>query len=110
TPYYNYYQSIQNQTVIDSILSESSHSLGTDESTYNLPFNLSEPTSRAQYLYTNQELLDAGLTAGAIHRIAFDVVGAGGLAQNLTIRIRNYNPASISNFVGLGFTQVYKAN
>jgi len=109
-PYYNYYQSIQNQLVIDSILNESAHSVGLDQSSFNLPFNLSEPTTRAQYLYTQQELLDAGLTAGAIQRIAFDVVGDNGMAQNLTIRIRNYNPASISNFIGLGFTQVYKAH
>jgi hypothetical protein len=109
-PYYNYYQSLQSQLVVDSTLSESAHTLGIDNSTFNWPFNFSEPISRAQYLYTNQELIDAGLAAGAIHRIAFDVVGNGGLAQNLTIRIRNYNPASISNFVGLGFTQVYKAH
>jgi len=109
-PYYNYHQSYQYTQSVDEVISESVFTVGDENVPINQPFNLTQKSARAQFLYTAAELQGSGLVAGAIQRLAFEVVGNGGLAQNLTIRIRNYNTASITNFVALGFTQVYKAN
>ncbi len=65
-----------------------------------------------QYLVYGSELASAGLTAGNLTGLSFDVVNhnTGPGSRNLTISVAATNATNMSNsFVSTGFTQVYSS-
>jgi hypothetical protein len=80
--------------------------------TYVQPFRGQFSKARSQYLYTAAELTAAGLTAGPINSIAFNVVSKASTQpfNSLRISLKNTNLASFSNALETGLTNCYQGN
>lgn len=67
--------------------------IGTNDLSYFQPFRSNYTDSKTQMLYTATEMRNAGLSAGNITRIGFDVVSKGSLGQYESIVIKMGNTA-----------------
>ncbi|HPB25149.1 MAG TPA: peptide-N-glycosidase F-related protein [Bacteroidales bacterium] len=76
------------------------------------PFNTIFPESRSQYLWKASELLAAGLSAGNITGLRFNIQNTGSELKNLTLRIKNTVLDSLTSmsFESTGFVTVYSNN
>ncbi len=75
------------------------------------PFATAWKKVRFQYIYTAQELRDAGLHEGTISRLGFDVVQKNSVSpiQNFTIKMMGTNQSSLnSNVYAIGAEIVYE--
>ncbi len=111
-PAYNYYQKIQHNVTIDSILSEVQTIVGAG----NLVLDHTLPTdilnAKSQYLFTQAELAAAGVVTGDIDGIMLNVLNAGNDANFLRLRIKHTSKTELDNASPdlSGFTEVYFAN
>lgn len=110
-PTYNYTRYIQQEVSIDSILSETQSTIGNG----NLMINQAIPTTayngKSQYLFIQQELTTAGLTAGTIDGMLLNVLNTGN-ADYLRIKLKHTTDTVLNaespDFNG--FTEVYFNN
>ena len=81
---------------------------GSDATGFPTPYGANYENSRQQYLIRASELTAAGLTAGNISSIAFDVLGVGisGVHNGYTISIGNTTQTSIATWE-TGLTTVF---
>ncbi|MCZ2222219.1 MAG: T9SS type A sorting domain-containing protein, partial [Chitinophagales bacterium] len=63
----------------------------------------------SQYLFLASELTTAGMTAGTINSIAFDVVAPGVSYNNFTIGLKATNASVMTNTLESGLTTVYSS-
>ncbi|MCB9233558.1 MAG: T9SS type A sorting domain-containing protein [Bacteroidia bacterium] len=112
TPSYTYWPHLETHLVIDSVLSYDSTFVGTANTNSPSPFNTAYPDGRTQYLWTAAELSSAGLTAGDISGMRFNVLTTGDPVHNLTLRFKHSTATSLgtSNYSLTGFTEVFSQN
>lgn len=96
SPTYTYYQHTLNNIQTQSTISETQATIGTSNQTLSSPFNAQNKTSKSQYLYTASELVAAGLSAGVINSIKFNVLSAGSTAQFLQIKLISTTASSLN--------------
>ena len=111
-PAYTIQQSIQTSVQLNAILTEDTAQMGAGLQSSPTPIALLHPSGKSQYLFTQSELLAAGLTAGPVAGLSLQVAGNPGLAKWLRVRMK---PTAItvlnpSNPDLSGFTEVYQKN
>ncbi len=91
------------------ITSFDSSYMGNGNQISTTPFNSAYAESRSQFLWKVPELLAAGLHAGNISGLRFNLQGLGSQLKNLTIRIKHSALDSLtsSQFENSGFTTEY---
>ncbi|MFN0276563.1 MAG: peptide-N-glycosidase F-related protein [Chitinophagales bacterium] len=105
-PYWNYLM------VYDDTLSYSSSQLGDGYWNEEQPFNAVQPISKTQFLFTAEELLTAGVSAGDITGMQFNLYFGDALLKHLTIKLKHSTLDSLSqnNYETSGFSTMYEAN
>lgn len=113
-PTYDFYQNEQEQVVILDTLSFSSATFAaTDETTMDIPFNSNTRSGRSQFIWTAEELTNAGLTAGKISGIKLETLAnIGSSLKNLTIKCKQTELTELTSdsFEKDDFTTVYEWN
>ncbi len=89
SPVYTYTQYQQQQLIINQVISENTAVAGNGTLLLNHPFHTSSSTCRSQYLFTASELGLAGLVAGPVTSLRFDLANLGNSFENLRIRIKH---------------------
>ncbi len=111
-PTYSYLPSWQYFINHTNTVSLNTGTIGTQSVSTNHPFGSGNSTSRSQYLWHSSELISAGITAGNITGLQFNLLSTGSSLRNLTIRMKptlidSLTKDSLSN---LGFSTVYSKN
>jgi concanavalin A-like lectin/glucanase superfamily protein/type IX secretion system substrate protein/peptide-N-glycosidase F-like protein len=86
---YDYYQFLQKNVVVNSIISENLYSVGSGNIQLANPIATANNSGKSQYLYTQTELSSAGLSTGDINAIALNIIGGSSDAEYFKIRIKN---------------------
>ncbi|MBK8473846.1 MAG: T9SS type A sorting domain-containing protein [Sphingobacteriales bacterium] len=95
-PTYNYYQT-QQQSIVHTntvSLTTASVGMGSDESAY--PFRSGQTAAKAQFLWRAEELSAAGLAAGNISGMQFDLSSLGSTLYNLRIKLKQTTRDSLT--------------
>ncbi len=76
------------------------------------PFYTSRPVSRTQYLWKATELTAAGLTAGNITDMQFNIAATGSTMKDLKIKMKlsTLDSLKTDNYETTGFTTVFNSN
>lgn len=108
-PQYNYIQDQQQEVLLLATTSEAAFNAGAGGVTLNKPLNGSSAIGRHQYLWTAAELTAAGLNAGDINAMAFDVTALGGNMNHLRVRMKSTTASTLSATTPVinGFQEVY---
>lgn len=95
--------------VYDSVISFDSTIVGNGSTPNADPLGASRPDSRTQMLWRASELTTAGLSAGDISGLRFNVQTAGSPLRNLKIRMRHTNKTALAtnDYENDGFSEVY---
>jgi hypothetical protein len=106
SPHYN------TQIVFSDTLTFDSTIIGSGSLVSPFPFNTINPASKTQYLWKASELLAAGLNAGDITALRFNLQSTGSQLQNLLIRIKPtaFDSLSTVQYETTGFTDVFNNN
>ncbi len=87
------------------------YQVGAGAVSLDAPLNASLEDSHVQYLFRQSELSAAGVTAGNLTGMQFNVLTNGGEMQNLKIRLKATSENELTETVELdGFTEVYSKN
>jgi hypothetical protein len=89
SPTYTYYQSTQQSIEHLDTVSFNTAYVGLNNTTSAHPFYSAETAGKAQYLWRVDELLAAGLVAGDISGMQFDLSELGSELKNLRIKLKN---------------------
>ena len=108
-PYYNYYNNYQYFINYTSEL-DNDYPIGGGVLSTNYPFGAGNTNQRTQILWTAAELSGAGVTAGNLDKLRFDVGSTGGMMGNLTIKLKHTSASDIYSFDNSGWTTVYQVN
>ena len=111
-PTYTYYEQNQYFIVYDNVISESNFAIGTGANSNTETFDASNAANKAQYLWTATELSAAGVTAGNIDKLKFNINTLGSNMNYLSVKMKNSSLSSLSasNYEESGFTDVYLMN
>ena len=111
-PTFTYYQSTQEEVVINSVISETTALLGDGDIPTPYPLENETGHSKTQYLITADELTTGGLTAGDITGLTVDVDQPGVEVNNLRIRMKStaLETFDVSQPELEGFQTVYYLN
>ncbi len=108
-PYYNYFENYQ-YVINYSAETDNDFSVGSGTSNQSHPFGASNSAQRTQILWTAAELSAAGVTAGNIDKLRFDLSSVGGSMGNLTLKLKHTAVSDIYSFDNSGFTSSYQLN
>jgi len=108
-PSYSYHPYYEKYIVHNGTTSFDSTIVAGNTLSINHPLNAAIPVCRSQYLWKAAQLSAAGLTAGNITGLRFNIQSPGSVLQHLTIRIKASALDSVitSNYEKTGFTTVY---
>jgi hypothetical protein len=109
SPYYHYYQNYQ-KFISYTSESDNNYQIGNGTQISSFPFGANNATQRTQILWTATELNAAGVTAGEISKLRFDVASLGSSMGHLTIRIKHTSVTEVTSFDEIGWTTVYDLN
>ena len=111
-PSWKYSPHFNNHIVYTSTLSFDSAYMVCGTQPLAAPFNTAYATGRTQYMWKASEMLAAGMFAGDISGIRFELQSLGSQLKNLTLRIKHTSLDSLkyNNFENSGFTTVYANN
>ena len=109
-PSYSYQTHFEQYINYSNVISYDSAVVGGNSTTIISPFYTGLNVSRTQYLWKASELLAAGVHAGDITNLKFDITSLGDLMKDLTIRIKASTLDSLTATVyeNSGFTTVYE--
>ena len=109
---FDYWPRMEMNRVMTGLTSMDSAIVGTGTTSMSEPFTATNVDGRSQYLWTATELSAAGLVAGDITGMRFDVDGAGSELRKLTIRLKHSALATLdeTNLTTTGFTTTYTRN
>jgi hypothetical protein len=96
SPSYTYFPVWQTHIVYDSLISMDTAAVGSGSVVSAHPFSSAQPQSRTQYLWKASELLAAGMQAGNITSLRFNLQSAGSAMQNLFIRMKHSSLDSLT--------------
>ena len=112
-PLFDYYQHIQKEVTLNNINNETLSTVGSGNLELTNVIPADTYGGKSQYLFTKEELTNAGLTAGTIHAIILENTGEEAKAGYLKIRIKNTskteldaNKPDLPGFFD-GFTDVF---
>ncbi|MDX1349824.1 MAG: LamG domain-containing protein, partial [Putridiphycobacter sp.] len=108
-PYYHYYQNYQYFINYSSQV-DNDYAIGSGTVTTMNPFGTANDRQHTQLLWTANELLAAGVTAGDIAKLRFDVATLGSSLNNLTIKIKHTSSTTVTGYEVGGFSTVYHLN
>jgi hypothetical protein len=111
-PTYKFYQTIQPNTTVNSIITEDTADLGAGNTGVPMPIATAAKAAKVQMLYTQSELLAAGLAAGNINALAVYMQAPTAQANMMRIRIKATTDTALNpaNPHLNGFTEVYYRN
>ena len=111
-PSYAYNTHFENYITYHNVISYDSAVVGGNSSTMISPFYTGLNVSRTQYLWKASELIAAGVQAGDITNLKFNVSSLGDMMKDLTVRIKASSLDSLTSVVyeNSGFTTVYQRN
>jgi len=105
---WNYKPRFENTIIYSDPLAFSEYSVGNAVSVLDNPLNSSLEDSKSYFMYKKEELLTAGLTAGNITGMQFNINTAGDEMNNLKIRIKPTTDSVLTDVVeDTNFTEVY---
>lgn len=107
---YNIYVHDLYHTNVDSIHNNSVSSISIGNENLNIPFEENTEIGRTQFLWRADTLLEKGLIAGNINRIAIDISQEGNIDELI---IRFYNTTDTvfeDNYIKSSYTEVYRAS
>lgn len=110
TPTYTYYNQNQYYIVYDNVISENDYSIGSGNNNQAHPFSSSSKVTRAQYIWTAAELIAAGIGAGPIDRLKFDVNSLGSSLNDLTVKMGHTTVVTPTNFQNNNLIETYHFN
>ncbi len=110
TPYYNKYQYAQTSTAA-TIIAENQYVVGLGALSLNEVLNANQKSGRSQYLFTQAELVAAGVTTGNISGIILNALTAS-TVNFLKVTIKHTAQTSLNASTPEinGFTETYYAN
>lgn len=108
TPLFNQVQGMRYMRVIDNVISESEHLVGTGGTTDQLTFDGSSSSARAQYLFTASELSNAGLGAGSIDQLRFNASAVNGAVQELHVRMKATTESELTTMEETGLSSHFR--
>ncbi|MBC8045567.1 MAG: T9SS type A sorting domain-containing protein [Fimbriimonadaceae bacterium] len=102
-PNWNYY------IVYDDTTSYNEYQIGDETSFYAHPFTSSNPIARTQILWKSDELITAGLSAGNLTGLQFELGDIGSSLNNLKIKLKHSTLTELNeaNYETAGFTEVF---
>ncbi len=109
---HNYYQQIQQLVSLDSIIADTTSTVGTGTSQLSDVLPTAKLGAKSQYLFWHTEMFNAGMTSGNIDAITINVSGNTAPADFLRIKIK-HTPKSVLDDANpdlTGFTEVYYHN
>ena len=99
---------LQKITTVQSVSNESVFSINQGTASIQEPFSAQAGNRKIQFLWTVQELVQSGLSAGPVHGMKLDFTQAGNSLSGLRIRMKASTKTSISQIEDTtGFRQVY---
>lgn len=107
--YYDYYQRYQSFMTYAAEL-DTDYPIGAGVIPSNAPFGTSAAAQRTQVLWRNSELVAAGLVAGEIAKLRFDVSALGESMGHLTIKMKNTSASEVDGFDESDWVVVYDQN
>ncbi len=112
SPTYSYIQYDQQEVIYNSIITETSIAVESGNEPLSHPFTTMGITSKSQYLWTADELTNAGLSAGAISSLRLNVEQSSSEASFLRIKMKHSSQTSLTSSAieQDGFTEVYFLN
>ena len=112
SPSWNYIKRWDKFIQYNNVISFDSSLIGSGNEVLALPFGASNTDAKVQYLWTANELLSAGLSAGDISGMQFDLSSLGSDMDRLTIRMKQstLNVLNSSAYEKSGFDEVYSKN
>jgi hypothetical protein len=108
-PYYHYYENYQT-FITYSAQADNDFTIGTGTDNALYPFGANNTNQRTQILWTASEISGAGITAGDIAKLRFDVNSLGGSMGHLTIKMKHTAVNDLNAFDEAGWTTVYDMN
>jgi hypothetical protein len=109
SPYYDYFQNYQ-KFITYAVEADNDYSIGAGSDNASHTFGASNNFQRSQILWTATEISAAGITAGNIDKLRFDINALGGDLANLTIKMKHTSSTELSSFDDQGWTEVYHLN
>ncbi len=110
-PTYTVFQTNQETATVNNVISETEYLLGTDDFSNEASFPTSVNNAKSQFLYTNSELVNAGVQTGEINALSVYVASGSTSTDFLRIRMKSTPIALDASGPELtGWTQVYFAN
>lgn len=111
-PVYSYIQYDQQQVTYNSVISETTATVGAGTNTLTNPLGASAPISRTQFLFTAAELSAAGFVADSITGMRLDLTSLGSGLSNLRINIKSTSQSALNPDLPEvdGYTNVYFLN
>ena len=101
------YQRWSRFRTIDQVMTESDHAVGVGNAADAGTFAPGTGGVRSQFVFTATELSAAGLQAGSIERLRFEVTASGNALDRLVIRMKHLSSPLGDSFVGSGLETVY---
>ena len=111
-PTYTYYQSIQTEVIYNNVISEETITVGSGDISDETPFNNEVGDAKTIYLYTADDLINAGLSNGTITGLRMEISELGSQVTNLRISLKETDATELDPsdpHLG-GYTQVYYLN
>jgi hypothetical protein len=106
---FDIFQTEQVVSTINNPADANSFAVGDETESNLLPFGSNE-TARMQWLYSANELLAAGVQAGNIWQIGFQINGDAGMYQNLKIRLKSTTANALMTFDNVALNTYYLSN
>jgi hypothetical protein len=106
---FDIFQTEQTSSTIVNPADASSFSIGNNNLASGSPFG-ANGSARFQWLYSASELANAGIQAGNIWQIGFDINGNGGNYQNLRIRLKQTASSTLTAFDNGAMNTFYLSN
>lgn len=107
-PYYDYYQRYQTFRTYSG--SDEDHTIGAGAVASSIPFGAAADVQHSQMIWLNSEMIGAGMSAGDISKLRFDVSSLGSAMGHLTIKMKHTGETVVTNFDSEGWTTVYDRN
>ncbi len=109
---YSYYRFKQYNTANTQPVTENIYIVGRGNEPLKHPFNFTSKASKSQYLFTAQELRDAGIKAGEISALSLNILNTPESVHFLRLRIKQVKADVLDEYNPNldGFTEVYFSN
>ena len=111
SPIYNYYQFLQHNTILNSIINEDTTLLGTGNNQLDIVLATDQNSNKSQFLYKADELAFSGLINDSIHALSLNSISTNTLNFfKIKLKLTSDSILNPLNPHLDGFTEVYHSN